>query len=465
MTAEPSFQLPDPQRIEPLIERYLGPGPRYTSYPTAPVWTEDFGSPQFEKALRDAAPRQLSVYVHVPYCESLCSYCACNREIRRDHSVAAPYLDSLEVEVARVADAIGGETAGSQLAVGGGTPTYLSPAELDRMCDIVDRHFPPAPGSERSIEVDPRVTTAEQLETLAGRGFNRISLGVQDLSPHVQQAIRRVQSREQTEETAETARRLGFRSVNFDLIYGLPHQTLESFGQTLEAVAEMRPDRIALYGYAHVTWVSKQQRGFERGDLPSAAEKVALLLLAIERLGAEGYAFLGLDHFALPDDDLFVAARNGQLHRNFMGYTTTAGEGLVGFGPSGISELASCYAQSKRSTAEWSDSLATGQLATLRGWQLSDDDLRRRWLIQRLMCQGEIDPAAYAQTWQEELDERVPDLAGRLTGFEKDGLLEAGASGWRLTPLGRIFARPVAMTFDAHLEGQADGRPRYSQTV
>jgi oxygen-independent coproporphyrinogen-3 oxidase len=465
MNVDTAFELPDPARIEPLIERYLGPGPRYTSYPTAPVWTEAFGAVEFDKALRDARPREFSVYVHVPFCESLCSYCACNREIQRDHSVAEPYLDALEIEVERVAAALESAASSVQLAVGGGTPTYLSPAQLDRMCDIVDRRFPPAEGGERSIEIDPRVTNVAQLETLAARGFNRISLGVQDLSPRVQQAIRRIQSREQTEQIAEAARGLGFRSVNFDLIYGLPYQTLESFGETLDSVIEMRPDRIALYGYAHVTWVSKQQRGFERGDLPSASEKVALLLLAIERLGEVGYGFLGLDHFALPDDELFEAARNGELHRNFMGYTTRGGEGLIGFGPSAISELSSCYAQSGRTTGDWSERLGAGKLATMRGWALSDDDLRRRWLIQRLMCQGEIDREAYAAAWGEALRERVPDLDASLAPFEADGLILPHASGWRLTALGRIFARPVAMTFDAHLAGQADGAPRYSQTV
>jgi oxygen-independent coproporphyrinogen-3 oxidase len=459
------FALPGPASVEPLIDRYLGPGPRYTSYPTAPVWTDAFGPAEFERALAQTSANELSIYVHVPYCESLCTYCACNREIHRDHRVVGPYLDALESEAEHVNEALGDSRACAQLAVGGGTPSYLSPSELDRLCDIVDRRFPPAEGAERSIEIDPRVTTVAQLETLAGRGFNRISLGVQDLSPRVQKAIRRVQSREQTEASAEAARGLGFRSVNFDLIYGLPYQTVDSFAKTLEAVVEMQPDRIALYSYAHVTWISKQQRGFERADLPSAREKVALLLLAIEQLGAAGYGFLGLDHFALPDDDLFRAARSGRLHRNFMGYTTRAGGGLVGLGPSGISELADCYAQSYRLVADWRERIAGGQLSTMRGWSLSADDKRRRWLIQRLMCQGEIDCAAYEAAWDEELRERVPSLDARLAPFEADGLLERDGSAWRLTPLGRIFARPVAMTFDAYLAPQSDRTPRFSQTV
>jgi len=231
-----SFVVPEPARVERLIDRYLGPGPRYTSYPTAPVWTDAFGAQHFREALGRTRASEMSVYVHVPFCESLCTYCACNREIRRDHGVAEPYLDALASEVERLGDALDATPACAQLALGGGTPTYLSPAQLDRLCDIVDRRFPPVSESERSVEVDPRVTSAVQLETLAARGFNRISLGVQDLAPRVQQAIRRVQSRAQTESVARTARDLGFRSVNFDLIYGLPYQTRDSFGETLAAV-------------------------------------------------------------------------------------------------------------------------------------------------------------------------------------------------------------------------------------
>jgi oxygen-independent coproporphyrinogen-3 oxidase len=467
-----AFIAPAPARIEPLIDRYLSPGPRYTSYPTAPVWTDAFGPSEFERSLAESYSSEVSIYVHVPFCEKLCTYCACNREIQRDHSVAGPYLDALELEAERLSATLATTPACTQLALGGGTPTYLSPPQLARLCDIIDHRFPPAEGAERSIEVDPRVTSAEHLETLAAHGFNRISLGVQDLSPVVQRAIRRVQSREQTQATADTARELGFRSVNFDLIYGLPYQTVDSFAESLDAVVEMRPDRIALYSYAHVTWVSKQQRGFERGDLPSASEKVALLLLAIERLGQAGYGFLGLDHFALPDDDLFHAARSGTLRRNFMGYTKAAGVGLLALGPSGISELADCYAQSCRRFDNWSAQLEGGRLPTMRGWALSADDQRRRWLIQRLMCQGEIDGAVYASVWDEDLEERVPHLEDRLSPFEADGLLQRDATAWRLTALGRIFLRPIAMTFDAYLPEPSEPHSaspgagkRFSQTL
>lgn len=463
-TATDDFAIPDLESVQRLIPKYERPGPRYTSYPTAPVWSEEFGEDELRDALARATDRPLSLYIHIPFCERLCTFCACNRTITRDHSVAGPYLDSLEDEARKVAETIGGERPCVQLAVGGGTPTYLSELELARMCEIADAHFPPRPGAERSIEVDPRVTRREQLEVLAEHGFNRISLGVQDMSPKVQKAINRVQPRAMTEELTENARALGFGSVNFDLIYGLPFQTTDSFDDTLTQVIELRPDRIALYSYAHVTWISKQQRGFENKDLPSAEQKLAIFLLANERLAEAGYLFFGLDHFALPDDELSSAARGGDLRRNFMGYTTKASVDLIGLGASGISELADAYAQSLRTPAEWSERISAGRLATMRGWSLSEDDLRRKWLIQRLMCQGEISPRAYEDSFGEPLSARIPSLEERLAPLVADGLLSTRGDEYELTPRGRVFLRPVAMTFDAYLSEQ-DSSPRFSSTL
>lgn len=460
--------LPDVDRVRELVAKYDRPGPRYTSYPTAPTWAESFGEAEFRSALRRTSGSDLALYVHIPFCESLCTYCACNREIRRDHAVAEPFLETLAREAATLRDACGSKRRCSQLALGGGTPTYLDPHQLATLCEILDRHFPPAEGSERSVEVDPRVTSRAQLEVLAEHGFNRISLGVQDLSPVVQRAIRRVQSFEQTASLTEAARALGYRSVNYDLIYGLPFQTVASFQQTLEQVLTQRPDRIALYSYAHVTWVSKQQRGFERADLPDAERKLSIFISAMARLIQAGYVYLGLDHFVLPEDSLCRAASTGDLRRNFMGYTTHAGLDVVALGPSGISELADSYAQSRRSVADWSECIRRGGLATQRGWLLSADDERRRWLIGRLMCRGEIDCDAYRAVFHEALTARIPDLAARLSPFERDGLLETTALGWRLTPEGRVFMRPVAMSFDAYLEPSGDVLPtveRFSQTV
>jgi oxygen-independent coproporphyrinogen-3 oxidase len=363
------------------------------------------------------------------------------------------------------AESIGGRSRSVQLAVGGGTPTFLSPAELDRMCKIMDARFPPEDDAERSIEVDPRVTTHEQLEVLAANGFNRISMGVQDFATVVQEAIRRIQSREQTEKLARDARDLGFLSVNFDLIYGLPFQTVESFRDSVDQVIEMRPDRIALYSYAHVTWISKQQRGFENKDLPEPERKAAILLAAIERFDRAGYRYLGLDHFALPEDELATAALTGDLRRNFMGYTTKAGVDALAFGASGISETGEAYAQSMRDPKEWQERIESGHLPTLRGWWLSEDDKRRKWLIHRLMCQGEVSPSRYQEKFGESLTDRIPDLHAQLAPFVEDQLLSVLTDTYRLEPLGRVFLRVIAMTFDAYLPGQTGERPMFSRTV
>ncbi|MEE8557780.1 MAG: oxygen-independent coproporphyrinogen III oxidase [Myxococcota bacterium] len=465
MTYTARFAIPSPEEIGKRIPVYDRPGPRYTSYPTAPVFSEEFGEADFKRALGRCRSATLSLYIHIPFCERLCSFCACNRTITRDHSVATAYLDALDREVDLAAAVIGGSPRAVQLAIGGGTPTFLSPEELARLCQIVDSRFPAADSAERSIEVDPRVTTREQLEVLAERGFNRISLGVQDFATPVQEAIRRVQSREETEAVAVAARELGMGSVNFDLIYGLPFQTVESFCETVDQVIRIRPDRIALYSYAHVTWISKQQRGFEKKDLPEPERKVAILLAATERFEKAGYRFLGLDHFAVPEDPLAVAAETGDLRRNFMGYTTQAGVDLIAFGASGISETADAYAQSLRDTSEWQGRLEEGHLATMRGWWLSDDDKRRKWLIQRLMCQGEVNAALYRSTFEEELSDRIPELQKALAPFVEDGLMTVDQEIYRVEPLGRVFLRVLAMTFDAYLPGQEGGRPMFSRTV
>ena len=462
---ESLFAVPDAEEVRIRIPRYDRPGPRYTSYPTAPVFSEEFGDEDFQRALSLCRDRVLSIYIHIPFCERLCGFCACNRRITQDHSVARPYLEALQRQADRVAETIGGDRRTTQLSVGGGTPTFLSPEELDRMCKIIDARFPPEPDAERSIEVDPRVTTRDQLEVLRANGFNRISMGVQDFSPVVQKAVRRNQTEEQTERLTREAREVGFLSVNYDLIYGLPFQTVDTFRETVERVIENRPDRIALYSYAHVTWISKQQRGFENKDLPEPERKVAIFLTAVEGFEKAGYRFLGLDHFSLPDDELAIAAETGDLRRNFMGYTTKEGVDLMAFGASGISETAEAYAQSTRDAMEWQERIVGGTLATMRGWWLSEDDKRRKWLIHRLMCQGEVSPSKYETKFGEALSDRIPDLEERLAPFVDDYLLAFQDGAYRVMPIGRVFLRVVAMTFDAYLPGQTGDRPMFSRTV
>jgi len=460
----------DLARAEAILPRYEGPGPRYTSYPTAPVWSERFGPRDFldELARDTAAPDEpIALYAHVPFCSSLCHFCACNRIITRDSALPEGYLDTIAREIGSVREHVPQPRRASQLHWGGGTPTHLTPAQIRRLFAALVDAFPLAPGAEVSIEVDPRVTSEAHVETLRELGFDRISMGVQDFEPRVQEAIHRVQPVAMTAALVEYARRTGFESVNFDLIYGLPFQREDSFARTLDAVCSIRPDRIALYSYAHVTWVAKQQRGFERKDLPDARTKLGLLLLAIRRLTEAGYDFIGMDHFARPEDELARARRDGSLRRNFMGYTTQAGVELLGFGPSAISQLRGAYAQSERELGAWREAVLAHGVATLRGHRLSDEDRRRAWLIERILCHGTVLPESFEAVFGVGLEAAFgPELA-RLEPLERDGLVERGPrGGFAVTPLGRLLVRNVAMVFDAYLpEQQRTGEARFSKVV
>jgi oxygen-independent coproporphyrinogen-3 oxidase len=460
----------DLERVAEILPRYSGEGPRYTSYPTAPVWTDRYGPEDLRAELgrRDVAPDEgLSLYVHVPFCASLCHYCACNKLITRDYALARRYLDVIEREIASVREALAVPRAATQQHWGGGTPTYLEPDDLRRLFRALTDAFPMREGAEISIEVDPRVTGPEHVEALRECGFNRISMGVQDFDPRVQEAVHRIQPPEETARLVEISRAAGFESVNFDLIYGLPYQTPESFDRTLDTLFEIGPDRIALYSYAHVTWVAKQQRGFERKDLPDAETKLRIMLRAIRRFLDRGYLFIGLDHFARPGDELSKALAERTLRRNFMGHTTQAGVDLLGFGPSAISELRGSYAQSQRELGAWEQAVCERGLATMRGHVLCADDRERRWIIGRLMCHGELRAAefeaafgrSFAEAYRAELEALVPAL--------EDGLvIRAGDGSLEITPLGRLLVRNVAMVFDAYLPSQRRaGRPLFSKTV
>jgi oxygen-independent coproporphyrinogen-3 oxidase len=350
---------------------------------------------------------------------------------------------------------------------GGGTPTHLDPAQIVRLFAALNEAFPVAPSAEISLEIDPRVTTRAQLEALRTCGFSRVSLGVQDFDARVQHAIHREQSVALTASVVADARALGFAGVSFDLIYGLPFQTRASFERTLREVIAIAPDRIALYGYAHVTWIAKQQRGFERGDLPAPRDRLAILVSAIRALLAAGYVHIGMDHFARPEDPLAIALRERTLRRNFMGYTTRAGLALVGFGPSAISELPESYAQSQREFADWGPAVAAHGLATMRGHRLSADDAARRAVIQQLMCLGEVRAADHGSPGGPTFRERfAPELA-RLRPLEDDGLVEIDADGsLHVSERGRLVLRNLAMVFDAYLDPtQTPRQLRFSQTL
>jgi len=453
-----------------LLPRYASEGPRYTSYPTAPVWKDDYGPDEFAADLGHEdvdSSDGLSLYVHVPFCQSLCHFCACNKQITRDHGRALPYLDGIEREIESVREAVRVPRVATQLHWGGGTPTWLTPEQVVRLYRALSGAFPLREGAEVSIEVDPRVTTDEHVAALAECGFNRISMGVQDFDPAVQEAVRRNQPAAMTARLVERARKAGFESVNFDLIYGLPYQTVESFERTLDTLFDLAPDRIALYSYAHVTWVAKQQRGFERKDLPDAEAKLAIMAMAIRRFLDQGYVFVGLDHFARPEDELALALADRTLRRNFMGHTTQAGVDLIGFGPSAISELRGSYAQNMRDVAGWQSAVERRGLATMRGHRLRRDDLERRWVISRILCHAELRAREFEEAFGRSFRAAYPAELEALAQPARDGLVGIDLDGsLRVMPAGRLLVRNLAMPFDAYLpEQQRSGERMFSKTV
>jgi oxygen-independent coproporphyrinogen-3 oxidase len=450
-----------------LAACYAVDGPRYTSYPTAPVWTESYGASDLRASMGRGDGEALSLYVHVPFCRSLCHFCACNRVITHDVAPPLRYLDTLEREIDAVRGAMSGSRALAQLHLGGGTPTHLEPDQLRRLFRAVVGAWPLEAGAEVSIEADPRVTRPEHVEVLAECGFNRISLGVQDFDPKVQSAIHRVQPVEITADLTERVRRAGFASVGYDLIYGLPFQTEASFANTLDTVLALVPDRVALYGYAHVTWVAKQQRGFERHDLPESATRIRLLARAVQRLLEGGYVHIGMDHFARPDDELARARECGALRRNFMGYTTRPGVELVGLGPSAISELRDGYAQSRRDLPGWEQAVRSEGLATFRGHHLDAEDQARRHVISSLMCHGEVSAADYQERFGHRFAGHFASELEALEPMVSDGLVtRLSDGGLGVTPLGMLFVRNVAMLFDAYLPAQRERGARvFSRTV
>ena len=458
----------DFEMLKEMLPRYVGAGPRYTSYPTVPNWDAEFGPRQHAEALRRLDPTsELSLYVHIPFCRSLCHFCACNRVITRDTDLPERYLKAIECELDTVRERLDFRPRCGQLHWGGGTPTHLTPKQIERLFRAMSDRFSIASDAEISIEVDPRVTTTEQLDVLANCGFNRISLGVQDTNPATQAAIHRIQPFEQTRSLSEDARSRGISRVNYDLIYGLPHQTEETFSETLDAVIGALPDRIALYGYAHVTWVAKQQRGFERGDLPGPERRLRIFLLALRRLHEAGYRSIGMDHFARPDDELCQALDSGTLRRNFMGYTTREGLDMLAFGPSAISEFSGVYAQVEKRLPDWFEAVESRRLATSIGHDLTKDDRVRRWIIGRIMCEAVVSAEEVECHFGEAARQDYSATLDRMQRLEADGLIEISKGReLRVRPLGRLLLRHVAMAFDAYLSpGSPPPERMFSQTV
>jgi oxygen-independent coproporphyrinogen-3 oxidase len=453
-----------PLKTADLVRRYDRPGPRYTSYPTALELHEGLGREAFREELRKAAQREgpLSLYVHLPFCEERCLFCGCHVVVTRKREVAERYLGFLEKEIDAVARLLGRGRRVTQLHWGGGTPTYLAPDQMRRLFGAIRDRFALDPDAEIAIEVDPRVTTAEHLETLKELGFNRLSAGVQDFSTEVQEAIGRHQTYAQANALVEKARELGFRSINLDLVYGLPRQTLESFEETLRTVTALRPDRLAIYSYAHVPWLKGHQRKIDTGDLPAAETKAGLLASAVRMLGAAGYVPIGMDHFALPDDELATAAREGGLWRNFMGYTVRRGSDLVAMGLSAISDVDGTFLQNHRKLHAYEKAVEEGGLATERGYAPTTDDRLRRHVITELMCNFRVERADVERRFGIRFDEVFARELQELRPLAEDGLVELDPKG--ITVKERLFVRNVCMAFDAYL-GRHRGRPRWSRTV
>ncbi|MFC5549181.1 oxygen-independent coproporphyrinogen III oxidase [Massilia aerilata] len=457
----------DPELISRMSQR----GPRYTSYPTADRFNSGFSAIDFAAAAWGGVPgRALSLYVHVPFCESLCYYCACNKIITHDRSKAAKYLGYLVREVDMQASLFAACGPVEQLHFGGGTPTYLSDAQMGALMDFLRSRFEFAgdEDGEYSIEIDPRTVDAKRIHSLRAQGFNRLSLGVQDFDENVQRAVNRVQPEAMTRDAIAAARAAGFRSVSIDLIYGLPLQNLSTMAQTLDKVIEADPDRISVYNYAHMPQMFKSQKLIRDEDLPDAATKLAMLGLCIERLCAAGYVYIGMDHFARPDDELALAQSNGTLHRNFQGYSTHAAIDTVACGVSAISAVNGTYSQNEKSLEAYYSRLDEGVLPVARGFRLSADDLARRHIIQQLMCNFELDFGALEQRWGIDFSAGFAAELAQLAALGAEGLLELRDDGLQVSRKGRLLIRNVCMVFDKYFgtpEAVPLQRLRYSRTI
>lgn len=454
-----------------LLRRYDVNGPRYTSYPTALQFNEGFGEAHYRAAARrsndDPIPRPLSLYAHIPFCTSPCFYCACTRIITRDPLKARLYLQRLVREIELQSELFDGDRAVDQLHFGGGTPTFLSMDEMAELMRSLDSHFNlrDDEGREYSIEIDPRTVHDEKIEQLAALGFNRISLGVQDFDLRVQKAVNRVQSVEDTLAVMDAARRVGINSINLDLIYGLPFQTAQGFGGTLDTVIQSKPERLAVYSYAHLPRTFKAQRQLNESALPDAETKLALLELAIEKLTGAGYVYIGMDHFALPDDELVIAQRNGELQRNFQGYSTMAECDMVSMGMSSIGKVGDTYSQNAKELAAYYAGIDAGRLPIIRGITLTNDDRLRREIIQQVMCQGELDFADIEQRWSLNFHKYFHAAWPRLEALAADGLVELRERQLTVTPAGRLLLRVVAMSFDAYQPQVVNASSRFSRVI
>jgi len=447
-----------------LIRRYDKSGPRYTSYPTAVQFHSGFTETDYrawaKRSNEAAPPRPLSLYFHLPFCDTVCFYCACNKVVTKDRKRASPYLGRLHREIAMQAELFDRTRVVEQLHWGGGTPTFISHEEIEELMNVTREHFRLRDDDkgEYGLEVDPREVRPETLALLRRLGFNRLSMGVQDFEPAVQKAVNRIQSEAETFAVLEQARTLGFRSISMDLIYGLPHQTVESFGRTLEKIIGAGPDRLSVFNYAHLPEIFKPQRRISASDLPSPQEKLNILQHTIERLTQAGYVYIGMDHFARPDDELAVAQRNGTLYRNFQGYSTHAECDLVGLGMTAIGMVGDCYSQNQRTLDDYYAALDVGRLPVMRGITLDADDKLRRAIITQLICHFTLDFGAIERAYNIRFTDYFSTELAELSVMQQDGLLDLDATTIRVRPAGKLLIRNICMVFDRYLRQKQEQR-------
>ena len=449
-----------------LVKKYNVAGPRYTSYPPATKFTDAVTWEQLSEKIEsnNQSPRDLSVYFHIPFCESLCWFCGCTTVITTNHDKGKDYIDYLGREVAQLAPRLNRGRKAVQLHFGGGSPTFLRPDELRRLGDIIHKHFTFAPDIEASVEVDPRRLTRDHVIALKEIGFNRASMGVQDFNPKVQEAIHRIQPREMTQQAMDWMREEGFGSINLDLIYGLPHQTPETFNETLNTVLEMKPDRLAVFSYAHVPWIKPAQKILEDKILPTPESKLEVLKLVIERLTADDqYVYIGMDHFAKPNDELTISQREKKLQRNFQGYSTRAGSDIYSFGMSAISQIPEAYWQNEKELPKYQSAVDAGKMPLHKAYFVTAEDLIRRETIMRTMCDLSLDFAAMSAKLGINFEQHFEKELTTLAPFIADGLVKKTAAGLEVTDSGRLFIRNIAMCFDNTL-GAANER-RHSKTI
>ncbi|MEW6195278.1 MAG: oxygen-independent coproporphyrinogen III oxidase [Bacteroidota bacterium] len=451
-----------------VIKKYDKPGPRYTSYPTAPQFNESFTPEKYlDEIIRtnnEAAPPDLSLYFHLPFCDTLCYFCGCNMIITRNRGRIKDYIKYLKNEIDLLRTYLTTDRKAVQLHWGGGTPTHLDPDEITDLISYINQSFEFKPNAEEGCEIDPRGLTKEHLEALRSGGFNRISMGIQDFNEKVQKAVNRIQPEEMTRQVVNWVRELGFHSINLDLIYGLPFQSVETFAKTVDAIIDISPERIAVFNYAHIPWMKKHMALIKPEDLPVPEEKLQILKMTIEKLTGAGYVFIGMDHFAKPDDELTISLREKKLYRNFQGYSTHAGTDLYGMGITSISQIGRCYSQNVKKENEYFASLNNETFAIERGIYLTDDDVLRRHVITKIMCDFELDFESVERKFNIEFEKYFAKGLEGLVDFLADGLVELKNRKLIVTQMGRLLIRNIAMNFDWYIEQKVD-RAKYSRTV